>query len=71
MSHPGQQQGNRLTFLRTTDATCGTKVVFPELNLSRELPLGQPVTIELQTRAGQTLRFTCGMDMLEGRVVAR
>lgn len=60
-----------ITFLRTTDATCGTEVTFPDLELTRKLPLNQPVSIELPPQSGQPLRFTCGMGMLEGQVVAR
>lgn len=61
----------QVTFLRTTDKTCGTEVVFPELKLRKELPLNKPVTIELPAHAGHTLKFQCGMDMLRGTVVVR
>src|SRR4029450_12333149 len=35
----------RLTFLRTTDKTCGTAVVFPSLHIRRALPLHDAVYI--------------------------
>lgn len=61
----------RITFVRTTDKTCGTEVVFPSLNLRRELPLNQPVTIDFTPAKTGELAFVCGMNMLEGRVVVQ
>ncbi len=58
----------RITFVRTTDKTCSTEVVFPSLNLRRALPLNQPVAIEFTPHAGE-LTFVCGMNMLRGTVV--
>jgi hypothetical protein len=59
----------RLTFLRTTDKTCGTEVVFPSLNIRRALPLNQPVAIEFTPRATGEVTFVCGMNVLRGGVV--
>jgi membrane fusion protein, heavy metal efflux system len=59
----------RLTFLRTTDKTCGTAVVFPSLNIRRELPLNQPVDIEFTPEKTGDIGFVCGMNMLHGNVV--
>lgn len=58
----------RITFVRTTDKTCGTEVSFPALQITRPLPLNQPVTIELTPSSG-AITFTCGMKMLRGTVV--
>ncbi len=64
-------QAARITFLRTTDQTCGTEVVFPELRIRKPLPLNKPVTVDLPAGPKRELRFTCGMDMFRGKVVVR
>jgi hypothetical protein len=58
----------RLRFLRTSNETCGKQVVFPSLGLTRDLPLNQPVDIEVVPPRGE-LAFTCGMRMFRGAVV--
>jgi RND family efflux transporter MFP subunit len=60
----------RITFVRTTAKTCGTEVVFPSFNIRRPLPLNEPVVIELAPRNPGEVGFVCGMNMLEGTVVA-
>jgi plastocyanin len=59
----------RITFLRTTDKTCGTEVVFPSLNIKRALPLNEPVTVEFTPARAGEIAFACGMNMLKGTVV--
>lgn len=59
-----------LVFTRTTDDGCGAQLVFPALNIRRDLPLNQPVEVALTPTAG-TIAFTCGMNMLRGSVVAQ
>jgi RND family efflux transporter MFP subunit len=61
----------RLTFVRTTDKTCGTEVVFPSLNIKRALPLNQPVVIEFVPAKAGDVAFACGMNMLKGVVVVQ
>ena len=59
----------RITFVRTTDKTCGTEVVFPSLNIRRSLPLNEPVVIEFTPKASGEIGFVCGMNMLRGTLV--
>ena len=61
----------RLTFVRTTDKTCGTEVVFPSLNIKRALPLNEPVVIEFTPTKAADIAFACGMNMLQGAVVVQ
>lgn len=60
----------RLRFLRQETAACSERVEFPDFGISRELPEGEEVTIELTPEAGE-YDFTCQMGMLRGKLVAR
>jgi len=59
----------RITFVRTTDKTCGTQVAFPSLNIRRALPLNEPVVVEFTPTSSGEIGFVCGMNMLRGTVV--
>ena len=61
----------RLTFLRTTDRTCGKDVMFPSLKIKRELPLNEPVAIDFTPAKTGDVAFACGMNMLAGVVVVQ
>lgn len=61
----------RITFVRTTDATCAREVVFPELGIKRELPLNQPVVITLTPTKRSEFSFTCGMNMMRGKLIVQ
>ena len=61
-----------LTFIRTTDKTCGEEVVFPSLKIRKDLPVNEPVIIELPpTKTGRKIAFACGMDMFRGTIVVQ
>jgi RND family efflux transporter MFP subunit len=61
----------RITFVRTTDKTCGTEVVFPSLDIRRPLPLNQPVVVEFTPKKSGEIGFVCGMNMLHGTVAVQ
>lgn len=67
------RQGKPLTLVvtRTTDETCATEIVIPEANVSRDLPLGQPVTITFTPERTGELRYSCGMAMFQGVIEVR
>ena len=62
---------SRLTFVRTTDATCATEVAIPSLNIKRALPLNQPVEIEVTPEKSGDIAFACGMGMFRGTLVVQ
>lgn len=55
-----------LEFIRTSDLTCATAVLFPESGLRHELPLDEPIRITVRPREGQEIAFACPMDMYKG-----
>ena len=59
----------RLVFTRTSDAGCGQQLAFPEQKIRKDLPLNEPVAVDLTMPASGKVRFTCGMAMYEGAVV--
>ena len=60
-----------ITFIRRTDQTCGTEIVFPDLKITKPLPLDKPVEVTVTPKRTGELRFTCGMDMLRGKVLVK
>jgi plastocyanin domain-containing protein len=69
-SHAKAGEPVRLVVTRTTEDGCGQELVIPSLNLKRELPLRQPVTIDVTMPAKGAIAFACGMDMMHGSIVA-
>lgn len=58
-----------LVFTRTTEETCANKVVFPELGVSKELPMNTPASIVIPTGDARLLTFQCGMGMYKSKIV--
>lgn len=61
----------KITFLRTTERTCGTEIVIPAYGINRPLPLGQPVLVSFTPKKSGEFGFTCGMNMMHGKLVVR
>jgi plastocyanin domain-containing protein len=59
----------KLEFLRKDSENCGDEVVFPALNIRRKLPVGKVVAIDITPESSGDLKFTCGMDMLRGKLI--
>lgn len=59
----------KLAFHRTDAENCGNEVVFKSLNITKKLPVGEVVLVDLPKDFGGNLEFACGMNMYKGKVV--
>lgn len=59
----------RLHFNRQETAACSEMVVFPDFEVSRELPASEIVTVDLPAAEPGEYEFSCQMGMLRGRLV--
>jgi plastocyanin domain-containing protein len=60
-----------VTFVRTSDQTCATEVVFPDLDVKKTLPLNELVAVSVPSDAARTLSFQCGMGMYKGALLVK
>ncbi len=61
----------RITFLRTTDATCAKEVVIVNYGINKNLPLNRPVVVSFTPRKAGEFGFTCGMNMMRGKLIVQ
>jgi plastocyanin domain-containing protein len=61
----------RITFVRTTNATCAKEIVLPDFNIRRGLPLNKPVMISFTPTEKGEFTFACGMNMLRGQLIVQ
>lgn len=61
----------RIVFVRETSESCGTEILLKDYGISRPLPLNKPVVIEFTPQKSGEFRFTCGMDMLRGKIIVQ
>ena len=66
-AHEGERL--RLKFVRKDYSSCTREVVFPTLNIRRELPTNKAVIIELPALTPGEIEFRCGMNMIRGTIV--
>lgn len=59
----------RITFDRQETSGCSEEVVFPDFGVKRFLPAFEKTVIEVVPERAGTFPFTCGMGMLQGRLV--
>jgi plastocyanin domain-containing protein len=60
-----------LRFLRKDPSPCAEKVLFDDLGIAADLPVGQPVELTITPKASGEYAFTCQMQMYRGTLVAR
>lgn len=61
----------RVTFMREVEATCATSVAIPDFNIKRDLPFKEPVVVEFTPAKKGVYNFSCGMGMLNGKIVVK
>ena len=67
------QQGQplRLDFYRDETASCSEQVVFGDFGIARDLPAFKTTPIEFTPDKPGEFTFTCGMNMMRGKLVVR
>lgn len=60
-----------LKVTRKTDTTCATQIKIPAKKLKKDLPLNQTVSIDIGKLEKGEIRFTCGMDMISGKILVQ
>ena len=59
----------RLNVTRDEKPTCGDSLVISSLNIKQEIPVHQPVAIDIPPQPAGRIEFTCGMNMMKGTIV--
>jgi plastocyanin domain-containing protein len=61
----------RLAFIRTDEENCGDEIVFPKQDIKKKLPLNETVLVEFTPAESGEIGFTCGMNMLRGKILVQ
>ena len=59
----------RLNFFRDETSSCSEEVVFGDFGIARKLPAFQTTAIDLTPDKAGEFTFTCGMNMLRGKLI--
>ena len=54
---------------RQTDKTCAKHLVLPALDIKKELPLNEPVTVTFTPAKAGTLKYGCAMGQMMGGTI--
>lgn len=61
----------RLDFYRDETAACSERVVFGDFGIARDLPAFETTSIEFTPQEPGEFTFTCGMNMMRGKLVVQ
>jgi len=61
----------KLRFLRKDPSPCAEKVLFDDLGIAADLPIGQPVEVTVTAKQAGEYAFTCQMQMYRGTLVVK
>jgi plastocyanin domain-containing protein len=61
----------RLKFYRDETSACSEQVVFGDFGIARDLPAYKTTAIEFTPDRSGEYTFTCGMNMLRGKLIVR
>ncbi len=59
----------KLDFYRDETASCSEEIVFGDFGIARHLPAFQTTTIEFTPEKPGEFTFTCGMNMMRGKII--
>ncbi|MEO6051660.1 MAG: cupredoxin domain-containing protein [Pyrinomonadaceae bacterium] len=58
----------KIAFYRSDEENCGGEVVFKDLKITKKLPVGEVVVVDLSDLKSNEVSFACGMNMYKGKV---
>jgi plastocyanin domain-containing protein len=61
----------KLRFLRKDPSPCAEKVLFDELGIAADLPVGTPIELIVTPKTAGEYAFTCQMQMYRGTLVVK
>ncbi len=61
----------KIAFYRSDEENCGGEVVFKDLNITKKLPVGEVVVVDLSDLKASEVSFACGMGMYKGKILVQ
>lgn len=61
----------KIALTRIDEQNCASEVVFPKLNITKKLPVGETVSVEINPTESGEIAFACGMGMFQGKVLVQ